>query len=117
MTHLGKIYGTVAPSDFTLTEDGFDILTTAGDNDVIYAANGDELHSLSDISFVGPVNDFEFGPFTYSGTITFTGGTGRFENAEGFMTIENGEYVIIGQNEDGLPLGAFSHVGNGEIKY
>jgi hypothetical protein len=45
------------------------------------AANGDTLEAIYDLK-LGPNNDHQFGLGT-DGTLTFTGGTGRFQGASG----------------------------------
>lgn len=114
MTHLGKISGVVAPGEvYAEVEGGFKFRTIAGGKDIIYAANGDEVWSTSDLTFIFTSQSTA----VYNGLITFTGGTGRFEGASGFMEIENGALEFVGQRPDGSPIGAISHVGNGEITY
>lgn len=114
MAHLGKIYGTVAPGDFVDNGNGtFSFDTIAGLNDVIFAANGDELYSTGSFTFVF-ISQTEA---TYSGTITFNGGTGRFADASGSMEINDGFYVITGLSDISTPIGEFSHTGHGSIKY
>jgi hypothetical protein len=44
------------------------------------AANGDTLEAVYDLK-IGPANDHQFAPG--DGTLTFTGGTGRFQGASG----------------------------------
>ena len=101
MTHLGKITGfgvTICP------EDGDDPLTFIS-NDIIFAANGDEVYTTSTTYFV-ILSDTEG---TYTGGFDITGGTGRFEEATGYGTFENAVYD--------LTTGHFSHNAIGEITY
>ncbi|WP_297764971.1 hypothetical protein [uncultured Muriicola sp.] len=133
MKHLGKIYGTVAPSNFIPDADipGVFNLSTIGQCgdlqipelldvipellDVINAANGDQIFSRGEFTFVF-VSDTSA---TYSGTIYFCGGTGRFEGASGFMEIADGVYNITGPSkfDPEVFVGEFSHTGNGMITY
>lgn len=114
MAHLGKIYGTVAPGDFLpIGVNTFSFDTQAGLLDVIFAANGDELYSTGSLTFV-QISESEF---TYSGTITFHGGTGRFADASGYMEINDGVYVITGFSDISTFIGEFSHTGHGSITY
>ena len=121
MTHLGKIYGTVGRANFGPhpTIPGAFLNSTIGQCDaeepelvldVINAANGDKVFSRGELIFV-PTNA-EFTEATYSGVITFCGGTGRFEGASGSMQIADGVFFITA---DGI--GKFSHTGNGSIIY
>jgi len=127
MSHLGKIFGTVAPSNFVPDEDipGTFHLSTigkCGDDtqpeilDVIVAANGDKIFSRGELIFVF---NQEFTAATYSGIITFCDGTGRFEGAKGTMSIEDGVYQITGPSnyDPEVFIGEFSHTGNGSITY
>ena len=112
MTHLGKIHGTVAPGTFEDAGNGTYIFTSLSD-DIIVAANGDKLFSRGLLVFVFNSQTAA----TYTGTITFKGGTGRFEGATGSMQINNGVYEIIGLNDLGGPMGIVSHNGVGTITY
>jgi hypothetical protein len=117
MTHLGKIHGTVGAGTFLPNGDGTFTFTSTED-DVVIAANGDQLFSRSSLIFV-PVSATSF---TYTGTISFVGGTGRFagvpEENGGSMQIDNGVYTIIGPNEiPGGFQGTTSHNGAGTIIY
>jgi hypothetical protein len=51
------------------------------------AANGDELWAREEIAIPAPGENPEF---TLSGTLTFTGGTGRFRDASGSATLTGG---------------------------
>lgn len=126
MTHLGKIFGTVGPSNFVPDEGipGTFYLSTigqCGDDtqpeilDVIVAANGDKIFSRGELTFVFVSESTA----TYSGTIYFCDGTGRFEGATGTMSIEDGVYQITGESNTTpkVPIGVFSHTGNGSITY
>ena len=114
MKHLGKINGTVAPGDFVDQGGGvFTFDTLPGENDVINAANGDQLFSRGSLTF----QFISATEATYSGTITFIGGTGRFVGASGSMQINDGFLEVIGINDLGGPLSIFSHTGNGTIIY
>ncbi|WP_162431070.1 hypothetical protein [Christiangramia aestuarii] len=112
MTHLGKFHGTVAPGSFEDAGNGSFIFTSLSD-DTTVAANGDVLFSRSLLVFVF-ISQTQA---TYSGTITFVGGTGRFEGATGSMQIDNGVYNIIGIDDLGGPMGEYSHKGAGTITY
>ena len=68
---------------------------TATGYGIITAATGDELHISFSVHFVGPG--------WVVGTYQFTGGTGRFENADG-----NGEFDV----KDDLSVG----IANGTIQ-
>jgi hypothetical protein len=65
-------------------------------NTVVYtAANGDELHS----SFVGTGTIDPSGSVTFSGTETFSGGTGRFHGALGSMTDVGTASLVTGTGQ------------------
>jgi hypothetical protein len=115
MTHLGKITGINAGNEvYELIEGGLKSRTIAGGKDIIYAANGDEVWATNDLTIIFTSETTAI----YTGLITFVGGTGRFEDASGFMEIENGDLEVIGLKTDGVtPITAISHVGNGEITY
>ena len=110
MTHAGKISGQSFYASFVFTGPG--TATFTSDEDIVYAANGDEVHSYSvfDYSF------FSATEATYTGITTFTGGTGRFEGATGSMEI-NGSYTITGEDIFGGGLGISKHTGQGTITY
>ena len=112
MTHLGKVDGTTEPYNIEDNGDGTFLITSVAD-DVINAANGDKLFSRSLLTFT-LVSETSF---TYTGTITFVGGTGRFEGATGSMQIDNGVYNIIGENDLGGGRGTSAHDGAGTITY
>ncbi len=106
MSHLGTIYGDVVTTLFEPNPDGSFNFES---DDVIYAANGDELYSHSVLLFAFTSQLTA----TYTATITFTGGTGRFVGATGYMTVLNGAYIINGDTA----IGTSSHTANGMIKY
>jgi hypothetical protein len=65
-------------------------------NTAVYtAANGDELHS----SFVGTGTIDQSGGVTFSGTETFSGGTGRFDGASGSMTDVGTASLVTGTGQ------------------
>ena len=65
-------------------------------NTAVYtAANGDELHS----SFVGTGTIDPSGSVTFSGTETFSGGTGRFHGALGSMTDVGTASLVTGTGQ------------------
>jgi hypothetical protein len=82
IAHLGK---TTTLGD-NLTDFTGDPFVSAG-SIVLTAANGDELWATETGAVPGP------GPsevFTWSGSLTFTGGTGRFQGATGTATFVGG---------------------------
>ena len=118
MTHLGKIHGTVGDGTFLPNPDEVGtFIFTSTEDDVVIAANGDQLFSRSSLIFVPTSAN----SFTYTGTISFVGGTGRFagvpEENGGSMQIDNGAYTIIGPNDIGGFQGTTSHTGAGTIIY
>lgn len=114
MTHLGKVEGTVAPGTFLPNDDGtFTFETLEGEVDVISAPNGDKLYSRGLLTFIFDSESTA----TYTGTITFVDGTGRFVGASGSMNIENGVLEFIGLNDLGGPRAKYSHNGHGTITY
>ena len=114
MTHLGKIHGTVGDGTFLPNPDEVGtFIFTSTEDDVVIAANGDQLFSRSSLIFVPTSAN----SFTYTGTISFIGGTGRFEGATGSMQIDNGVYTLIGPNDVGGFQGTYSHTGTGTIIY
>ncbi len=102
MSHLGKVTGVLVVTSIIPDIDGnLDIIT----EDVIIAANGDELYSTSVIK-LDPTNPTMA---TAEGGATFNGGTGRFENATGFLIFENMVFNLVTGHE--------SHTSYGEITY
>lgn len=110
MTHAGKISGTSFYESFVDHGDG--TATYTSDSDVVYAANGDEIHSKSVFNYIF----FSGTEATYTGTTTFTGGTGRFAGATGSMEID-GTFTVIGVDTFGAGLGISKHTGHGTITY
>jgi len=110
MTHAGKISGQSFYASFVFTGPG--TATYTSDEDIVYAANGDEVHSYS-------VFYYTFSSATeatYTGTTIVDGGTGRFEGATGSMEIV-GSYTITSEDIFGAPLGISKHTGHGTITY
>ncbi len=110
MTHAGKISGTSFYESFVDHGDG--TATYTSDEDIVYAANGDEIHSKSVFYY----SFFSGTEATYTGTSTFTGGTGRFEGATGSMEID-GTFTVTGVDTFGAGLGISKHTGHGSITY
>lgn len=73
---------------------------------VITAANGDEIWFQS----TGPFRPFEI-------DYIVTGGTGRFEEAEGEFTLTQTEFEIIDVTPEGFPSGTYANEGAGYIVY
>jgi hypothetical protein len=77
----------------------------------ITAANGDLLMGV----YEGAIT-FGIVPGTFSWVLgaTFTGGTGRFQNATGeFVFVAEGEFVVV----DGVAYGEYSETFEGTINY
>ncbi|WP_297702845.1 hypothetical protein [uncultured Eudoraea sp.] len=115
MSHLGKITGTVGTGIFDLNfVTGIGLFTSAPDEDIIYAANGDELHTQSVLTFIFSE---DFLSATYMGYFDFTeGSTGRFDGATGRMYINNGVYMSS-EDENGNPIDVYTHNAAGRIIY
>lgn len=110
MSHGGKMSGKTFYLSFVFT--GPNTATYTSAQDIIYVANGDEIHSKTVLYYIFS-SDTES---TYAGTTTITGGTGRFAGATGSIEIE-GTYVITGVDMFGNPLGVSIHTGQGTITY
>ncbi len=106
MTHLGEIHGVVTPTGFLDNGDG---TFNFSSNDVLIAANGDELYTETKIvlTFSSALEA------TYVGGFTITGGTGRFVGATGYLTIPDGVYIINGVTG----IGTSTHNAVGKITY
>lgn len=102
MSHVGKFTGSTFITSFVFNPDGTATLTS---DDVIVAANGDEIYTSSEVILVfgNPAGT----EGTYSGGFDITGGTGRFDGATGRMTMDNGVF------KDGVA----THNAVGEITY
>jgi hypothetical protein len=72
---------------------------TATETRVLIAANGDQLYAEGEFAFTSAT--------TVEGTITITGGTGRFQNASGEVEVE-------GVTPDGIH---FAVTGEGTIEF
>ncbi|MES2796860.1 MAG: membrane lipoprotein lipid attachment site-containing protein [Bacteroidota bacterium] len=104
MTHLGKVHGKVVNTSFTpLSATVFSITS----EDIVYAANGDELWTNGNIVITYPTDGSTTA--TITGGATIVGGTGRFVAATGYFIYENMVYDIVTGHE--------SHIAKGEITY
>ena len=86
---------------FTVTWDA-DITFTNPDNPMertFVAANGDELYAEGRAAGTPPEDGFQF----VTETMTITGGTGRFEFADGSFTLQRGVFEIGELDEVGEP--------------
>jgi hypothetical protein len=114
MTHLGKITVVGGQGEiYDIKDNVLKFRTLAGEKDIIYAANGDEVWATGDLTITLTSETTA----VYTQLITFIGGTGRFEGASGFIEIENGTLEVVGLKSNGDLLIRTSHVGNGEITY
>jgi hypothetical protein len=90
-THLGQ---------FTLSAD-FTVIMSTGDatgTATWTAANGDQIR----VSVVGHGEIVEFPTVTITETHNITGGTGRFANASGMITIERSANILTGVSTGSL---------------
>ena len=114
-THLGEV-ALVGVHNFSFTDFTNPFLGGPAYNGelVLTAANGDVLNATygGDISFLG---DPIF-PFLIEFTITFDGGTGRFENATGEASCV-GLTTIVPVPDSPLFTGTSQFVFEGEISY
>jgi len=106
MTHLGIFHGVQTATLFQNNGDG---TFNYASNDIITAANGDELYTQSTVllTFSSALEA------TYVGGFTITGGTGRFVGATGYLSIANGVYIINGDTG----IGTSKHNAVGKITY
>jgi len=106
MTHLGEIHGVVTATALVDNGDG---TVNFASNDVLVAANGDELYTQTNVvlTFSSALEA------TYVGGFTITGGTGRFVGATGYLSIHNGVYIINGDTG----IGVSTHNAVGKITY
>lgn len=106
MTHLGKIHGVVTATALVDNGDG---TVNFASNDVLVAANGDELYTQTNVvlTFSSALEA------TYVGGFTVEGGTGRFVGATGYLSIANGVYSINGDTG----IGTSTHNAVGKITY
>ena len=90
-THLGQ---------FTLSADFTVIMSTGNATGTATwtAANGDQLRAI----VAGHGDIVEFPTVTITETHTITGGTGRFANASGIMTIERSANILTGASTGSL---------------
>jgi hypothetical protein len=82
---------TVGEDLFDFTSDPF----TGSGSRIYTAANGEELRAAAEVAVPQPG---ESKTFTSSGTLTFTGGTGRFRNATGIARFTGGGVIEDGTN-------------------
>lgn len=106
MTHLGEIHGVVLTTGFVPNSDGTFTFTS---DDIIYAPNGDEIYTQTNVVFTFS-SELEA---TYVGGFTITGGTGRFVGATGYLSVPNGVYIINGDTG----IGTSRHNAVGKITY
>ncbi len=85
MSHVGKMTGSTYTTAFIDNLDGTYTLTS---DDVINAANGDQIFTSSEVIIV-PSSATDG---SYYGGFDITGGTGRFDGATGRMEVANGSY-------------------------
>ncbi len=104
MTHLGKVHGKTVNTSFSPLSAGVFSITS---EDIVYAANGDELWTRGDIVLTFPTDGSNTA--TITGGSEIIGGTGRFAGATGYFIYENMVYDIITGHE--------SHTAYGEITY
>jgi len=108
VSHLGLLYeGSYWEAKSYLRHD--DLNPSTVDYDIegkLIAANGDELNftTVGIITHLGPVSG------TWAGTMYFSGGTGRFENAVG----EAESYGWLARDENGIPYSVDMHL-EGEL--
>ena len=94
MTHLGKLQpGSLGVPTSCVVFDitTFTLETTYEVNYI--GAHGDEIRTFEHVFLTPTAPDFSTGVFT--GTITIIGGTGRFENATGFMEFVDANWVGV----------------------
>jgi hypothetical protein len=105
-THLGEFRGVQTATLFQNNGDG---TFNYASNDIITAANGDELYTQSSVvlTFTSALEA------TYVGGFTIIGGTGRFVGATGYLSIANGVYIINGDTG----IGTSRHNAVGKITY
>ena len=80
-SHLGKF---TATTEGTIVPTGPGTFALSG-NAILVAANGDQLTATATVTVNGPV----------SGAATITGGTGRFEDASGTLTLEDAQEKLV----------------------
>lgn len=83
MSHAGNITGMTTTTDFYFISESQAVQTS---DDVIVAANGDEIYTASEVLItfsVETILDGTYSKGTYTGGFDFVGGKGRFEGATG----------------------------------
>ncbi len=90
MTHLGKIQpGSFGmPVECNFNADGS--LQTVYEVNYI-GAHGDEIHTVENVTII--CGNLECSEGTFEGTIEIVGGTGRFEDADGYMEFVDATFV------------------------
>lgn len=117
MTHLGRVQANNTTTRYQwISNTNVDFAS----NDIYTAANGDTLYAQSSVLMTFAPRDASWvfpNPFggTYVGSITITGGTGRFVGATGNLTTSNGvfEYRFNGTRY----IGYVSQNSVGTIRY
>lgn len=87
LSHAGKITGQTTTTDFYFFSESQAIQTS---EDVIVAANGDEIYTSSMVTITFSPETIVAGTYsagTYTGGFDIVGGTGRFDGASGRMEI------------------------------
>ncbi|MGB5369417.1 MAG: hypothetical protein WBN18_03225 [Flavobacteriaceae bacterium] len=109
MSHAGNITGYTTTTSFVFNDE-FTGGTQTSD-DVIVAANGDEIYTSSKVTVTfsqESIDDGTFSSGTYTGGFDFVGGNGRFEGATG-----RSEIVDFGVFGNGMA----QHKAAGSITY
>lgn len=103
LQHLGRTSGDLLQTIVSSTTDLSNTLTATT---TYVAANGDELHaSFAGVGLIDPT-----GPsVSFSGTETYTGGTGRFVGATGSSTLVGTANLITNIGEYRLSSGSISY--------
>lgn len=104
ISHLGQVHGKTFNTSFTPVSASVFSITS---DDIVYAANGDELWTKGSIVVTFPTDGSVIA--TITGGSTIIGGTGRFVGATGYFIYENMVYNIVTGHE--------SHTSYGEITY
>jgi len=92
---IGKYTGSGTTTSFTVNEDG---TFTQTSDDVVIAANGDEMYTSSTVLII-PTSETEG---NYTAEFDVTGGTGKFDGATGHFRIRNGKYDAAGSTHNAI---------------
>ena len=105
MTYLGDVHGIVVSKTCTYNADGTQLAVT--DDDIVYAANGEQLWTKGSIVITFPTDGSTTA--TITGGSTIAGGTGRYKGATGYFIYENMVYDLVTGHE--------SHTAHGKITF